>query len=330
MQEGNTNRPTRSGGRRIDLQGLELFVRVCETGNMTDAGAMLGMTQSAVSHAIKNMEQLLNVTLFDRAIRPVVVTAAGNVLRRHAEQLLQQADLMIGLVRHSGTSVIPYFGIGIISSFAVSVGPKLVSSIYGHASEFSIFSGAAPILRKALVHRQADAIITSERLDDLENVDVYRLMREPYLVVMSKASSAKYGDLPLHELARRFPLIRYSASTFAGGHIERHFRRIRLETVSYMEMDTSDAILAMVLDNLGWTVTTPLALVRSLAGHADLSIKLFPEAGFSRLLSLVVRRGELAGLPRKIAALSRDLLRQDVVRALERQFPDITEQMITY
>lgn len=328
MHEGAKSRPGRIARRSIDLQALEVFVRVCETGNMTGAGAILGMTQSAVSHVIKNLEDQVGVTLFDRRIRPVVITAAGNVLRRHAQQLLQEADQMIGLVRNSGATVVPYFGLGIVGSFAVSVGPKLVSKIYGKAAEISIFSGAAPVLRKALVRREADIIITSESIDDLDNVDIQRLLQEPYLLVMSNKSAERYGNLPLQDLARTSPLIRYSASTSAGSQVDRHLRRIRLETISNLEMDTSEAIIAMVLNDLGWTITTPLALMRSALNAADLHVAAFPAPGFSRALSLVSRRGELVALPQEIAALCRDLLREDVIPTLERQFPKVTEQMV--
>lgn len=45
---------------------LETFVAVCETKNFTKAGEILGLTQPAVSHHIKKLEEELNAPLFLR------------------------------------------------------------------------------------------------------------------------------------------------------------------------------------------------------------------------------------------------------------------------
>lgn len=314
--------------RGFDLQSLEVFVMVCETGSMTDAGAILGLTQSAVSQVVKNLEEALGVTLFDRKLRPVVVTTVGNVLRRRAHLMLQEADQIMGSVRDLGTTVMPYFRLGIVTSVAVSVGPKLVPSIYDKAAEISIFSGAAPVLRTALIRREADIIITTDDPDGFENVDIRRLLQEPYLVVMSKRSAERYGNCSIQDLAQALPLIRYSAFTSAGSQIDRHLRRIRLETTSNLELDTAEGIIAMVLNDLGWTITTPLALMRSSANAADLHVSIFPAPGFSRTLNLISRRGELMALPAEIAARCQELLHQDVLPTLEKRFPGFAQQML--
>ena len=320
--------PGHTAKRSIDLQSLEVFVMVCETGNMTSAGKILGMTQSAVSQVIKNLEDQLGVILFDRKLRPVAITAAGTKLSLHAHQLLQDADHMIGSVRNLGTTIIPHFRLGIVTTVAGSIGPKLVSNIYGKATELSVFSAAAPVLQKALVRRNADIIITTEDIDNLDTFESHRLLQEPYLLVMSSKCAEHYGGCSLQELAQSLPLIRYSALTSAGKQIERHLRRIQLDPLSSLKMDTAEAIVGIVLNDLGWTITTPLALLRSLVHAEDLHIVPFPAPSFSRTLTLVSRRGELLALPKEIAACCQMLLRQDVIPKLEERISGITEKML--
>ncbi len=68
--------------RKVDLPSipaLQAFERAAARSSFADAARDLGRTPSAVSHAIKDMEQRLGVTLFERVGRTVRVTEAGTV-----------------------------------------------------------------------------------------------------------------------------------------------------------------------------------------------------------------------------------------------------------
>eukprot|EP01030_Chromulinospumella_sphaerica_P031900 gene31900-32580_t len=70
------------------LKAMEVFTAVAETGQMTAAARMLGMTQSAASQQIASLESNYGVTLFDRSVRPARLTQAGTLLHRHAARIL--------------------------------------------------------------------------------------------------------------------------------------------------------------------------------------------------------------------------------------------------
>ncbi|MNK04300.1 HTH-type transcriptional regulator DmlR [compost metagenome] len=68
--------------KRDDLSDLAAFVTVAEEGNFTRAAARLGMSQSALSHAIKALEQRIGLPLLTRTTRSVSTTEAGERLLR--------------------------------------------------------------------------------------------------------------------------------------------------------------------------------------------------------------------------------------------------------
>src|SRR4051812_40580719 len=76
----------------IDLRRLEVFRAVAQQRSFSAAAAALNYTQSSVSQHVTNLERQLGVTLLDRTARPVAPTAAGNVVLRHAEELLGRAS----------------------------------------------------------------------------------------------------------------------------------------------------------------------------------------------------------------------------------------------
>lgn len=82
----------------MDIRQLKVFSSVVHTGSFTAAAEQLHIAQSAVSIAVKKLEQSLGVTLFDRAERKIKLTAEGQHLYERAKFLLyefQQTELQL-------------------------------------------------------------------------------------------------------------------------------------------------------------------------------------------------------------------------------------------
>jgi LysR family transcriptional regulator, transcriptional activator of the cysJI operon len=73
---------------------LEMFITVVETRRVTMAARMLNLTQPAVSHQIKHLEAYFGIPLLARGSLGVVPTPAGEILYRHAKQILSQFDCL--------------------------------------------------------------------------------------------------------------------------------------------------------------------------------------------------------------------------------------------
>ena len=72
----------------MDIGLLRTFLEVNRTRHFGQAAEALNVTQAAVSARIKQLETLLDVSLFDRNRREVKLTPEGHRLRRHAERML--------------------------------------------------------------------------------------------------------------------------------------------------------------------------------------------------------------------------------------------------
>lgn len=78
----------------MELWQLRTLRVVAETLNFTKASEKLHLTQSAVSHQIKALEEDLRVPLFIRAKRGVLLTDAGKVALKYAIRILDEAEEM--------------------------------------------------------------------------------------------------------------------------------------------------------------------------------------------------------------------------------------------
>ena len=80
--------PPQSSNLGIDLKHLKTISALAEQGTLAGAALTLNLTQSALSHQLKELETRLNLELFLRKSRPLVLTAAGQHLLALARQVL--------------------------------------------------------------------------------------------------------------------------------------------------------------------------------------------------------------------------------------------------
>jgi DNA-binding transcriptional LysR family regulator len=74
----------------LDSRKLLAFTTLARVGSFTLAARELHLTQSAVSHAIKSLEDELEVRLFDRLGRSVKLTPPGTQLLDYAHRILAE------------------------------------------------------------------------------------------------------------------------------------------------------------------------------------------------------------------------------------------------
>ncbi|MFI5003192.1 MAG: LysR family transcriptional regulator [Reyranellales bacterium] len=85
--------------QNLDIALLRAFVTVVETGGVTRAAAVLGVSQAAASQQIKRLEEVLASRLFERQGRGLVLAPAGERLLAQARRLVAQNDELLAAMR---------------------------------------------------------------------------------------------------------------------------------------------------------------------------------------------------------------------------------------
>jgi DNA-binding transcriptional LysR family regulator len=84
--------------RRSDLADLTYFLEVARHRNFRRAGVELGVSASAISHALRGLEERLGVRLLNRTSRSVTLTAAGEALQGAIQQPFSEIDRAIDVL----------------------------------------------------------------------------------------------------------------------------------------------------------------------------------------------------------------------------------------
>lgn len=76
------------------IKQLEYLVKVAESPSITQAANELYISQPSLSHAIKELEEEMNVVLLNRSQKGVALTVQGEEFLSYARQILEQIDLL--------------------------------------------------------------------------------------------------------------------------------------------------------------------------------------------------------------------------------------------
>jgi DNA-binding transcriptional LysR family regulator len=89
----------------MDWDKLRIFHAVAERGSLTHAGEVLHLSQSAVSRQIRALEESLNVTLFHRHARGLILTEQGELLFDATQAMVKRLDATAARIRDSEDEV---------------------------------------------------------------------------------------------------------------------------------------------------------------------------------------------------------------------------------
>ncbi len=291
---------------RVTLWGIEVFVAAAEEGSISAAARRLGVSPSAVSQQVSGLEAALATVLLDRSGRPMQVTPAGAMFRRHAQTILNAASEARAELAMADLAGMTTLRLGVIEDFDSDVTPHLLSRLSHDLKgcRFLLETGASHRLLDQLEARALDIIVAADAESDAETHwrEMHPLMTEPFVAVAPPG--ARVEDLPL---------IPYTARHLMGRQIAAHLARLGMKPAYRFELDSYAAILEMVAGGAGWTILTPLALHQARAFRPRVEVRPLPFAPLSRTLSLSARAGILREVPGQIAARLKPLITQEVI-----------------
>lgn len=300
---------------RVTLWGIEVFLAVAEEGAISAAAKRLGVSPSAISQQLTGLESALGAVLLDRSARPMRPTPAGAMFRRHAQTILNAEAEARAELALSDLSGLTTLRLGMIEDFDAEVTPRLLSALAQDLKgcRFLLETGASHRLLDQLESRALDMVVAAdlgtEAADDGWR-EVHPLLAEPFLAVTPRGRTP--DDLPL---------IQYTARHLMGRQIASHLARLNLRPAHRFELDSYNAILAMVAGGQGWTILTPLALHQAARFRGAVDVAPLPFAPLERTLSLSARAGVLRDVPAQVASHLTRLIEDAVVAPARAEWP---------
>lgn len=182
----------------LDLDLVQCFLAVTESGGFTAAGRRLHLTQSAVSLKIQRLEALVGHSVFARTSRSLALTAEGELLLTYGRRLLALNHEMLDRISRAGDTGI--LRLGIMPQFGQQFLPALLSEFKrSHPQvELSVEVGMTGELLAGMEADRYDLVVGAAGFSTSGSLHEDRvLLREKVAWVQSSAAPLKPGKEPL-------------------------------------------------------------------------------------------------------------------------------------
>jgi DNA-binding transcriptional LysR family regulator len=259
----------------LDSKQLRAFAALAQTGSFTLAARELNLTQSAISHSMKALEQDAGCRLLDRMGKKIMLTQAGEQLLHHTEKILiemaatreslqQLGKWGTGRLRiGSSTAACQYILPAVLREFKVSF-PQ-----YGIAIE----PGDVPECLEALRRNRIDLAVglEPEKEHDLE---FHPLFTDELVFLVSPLHPwAVSGAIPRAEIPRQNYVL-YNKNSYTFRMVEHYFRQEDMVLNTVIELGSMEAIKELVKLGLGVGILTPWIARKELDERSLVSLPL--------------------------------------------------------
>ncbi|MEL6555043.1 MAG: LysR family transcriptional regulator [Cyanobacteria bacterium J06621_11] len=244
---------------QIKLSQLKIVVAVAKQKTFGDAALALGISQSAVSHAIASLEDSLGVILFSRGRHGATLTPVGTNILPHAKAAVESVSAIlkesaigkgvehgkvrIATFRSIATHVLPEGLKRLHEQF-----PGIVANLTEHDNDGQV--------EQALKEGRADVGIVT--LPASKGLTAWELLKDEYVVLLPPGSQLENDELTWEALAKQ-PLLMPPVDYIMMRPVYEHINGLgyRLNVVN--EVETDSATVNLVAQGLGGTILPRLA-----------------------------------------------------------------------
>jgi LysR family transcriptional regulator, regulator for metE and metH len=279
----------------LEIKHLRLVSAIARTGSVTRAGDVLNLSQSALSHQLRDIEDRLGAGLFHRVGKRMVLTPPGEALLRTAQQVLDLVGRTEEEIRHAGKKDAGLLRISTQCQTCYHWLPGLLKEYHlRHPNvDVHVDADATPRPIKSLLEGRIDLAIVSDRVRDRRLVD-RPLFEDELLVIMA----------PTHRLAGRAHV---EPEDFAGETLiiyppkeestvlQRVLAPVGITPKALQQVQLSEAIIELVKAGLGISTMARWA-IEPYVRAGTLRTARLTRKGFRRRWSAVMLR-DMASTP---------------------------------
>ncbi len=277
----------------IEFRHLRTIKAIHDAGGVARAAEMLNITQSALSHQIKGLEDQAGVELFVRRSKPMKLSAAGMRLLRLAEQILPQVEAVQAEFEglREGKSGRLHIAIECHACFE-----WLFPVLESFRKKFSdvdvdIRPGLAFDALPALMKEEVDVVISSDP-EDLAGVTFVPLFDySPVFVASSQHPLAEKEFIEAEDF-RGQTLITYPVERSRLDIFSQLLTPAKVEPAAIRQVELTAVILLLVASNRGVSVL-PDWVVREVKYSSDYVTRPLTKKGLTRRLYAAVRTEDL-------------------------------------
>jgi LysR family transcriptional regulator, low CO2-responsive transcriptional regulator len=259
----------------LDSRQLRAFSILARTGSFTATAQELHLSQSAISHAMKALEQEIGCRLLDRLGKTVVLTQAGEQLLIHAQKILSEMDSARSHLGRLGKWGSSRLRIGASTTACQHILPAVLREFKESFPQcaISIEPGDTPEMIDALRQHRIDLAVNLEPRRE-EQLEFRPLFTDELLFVTSPLHPwARAGKVERSDIPREHYIL-YGKGSYTFQMIEDYFRVDQVVLHSQLDLGNMEAIKELVKLGLGISILAPWTARKELSEKSLVALPL--------------------------------------------------------
>lgn len=239
----------------LDSRQLRAFVNLANTGSFTRTGKDLFLTQSAISHAIKALEEDVGCLLFDRVGKSVALTPAGEQLLHHSKRILDEMSQARAALEHLGKWGRSHLRLATSEAVCEALLPTVLAQQKEKFPQCQLTVASADVSEAIdLLHTGAVDLVLSLEPGPEAGVEFIPLFTDELQFVISARHPWALAKQVVRAEIPTQPYILYSRSSYTSRLVEGYFRQEEMTLLKMMEVGSMSAIREMVGRGLGVSI----------------------------------------------------------------------------
>lgn len=291
----------------MNLETAKLFCDLVELKNFSRAAELHGVSQSAVSQQIAQIEMDHKIQLFDRKKRPVELTTSGELFYRACKDILERYNRLSNELAQLNQTTCSIHLAAIFSIGMHTLQPyiKKFMAIYPDVNLSIEYDNAKEIYEKLLRGSIDIGVVALPRRD--RNIQNFPFENEPLLLVCSPDHPfASETEVEIHRLQGE-KFIAFASDVPTRSLIDSILTRYGINVRVVMEFDNIETIKRAVEINSGISILPKSSLRMELSGGSLKAIS-FANETFYRPTGIIVRKDRTLS---KAARYLIELMRKD-------------------
>jgi DNA-binding transcriptional LysR family regulator len=247
----------------IGLRQLRAFLAVARRGSFTRAAEDVGLSQSAVSLSVRQLENELGLKLLDRTTRQVQLTTIGSTLVATGSRLIDELDATLRELRDIGEQHRGRVVMACVPAVARSLMPKCVVYCATKWPSISLSiddSAASEVIRK-VARGEAEFGIASGEIASAELL-VQPLMDDPFRLVCRRDDPLAAKDSVRWTQLTGRRLVMLDNTSGSRQVIEAALASTGTQVEVFLELAQPSSVLGMVETGVGIAIVPQLAAPR--------------------------------------------------------------------
>lgn len=279
----------------MDIQELEAFWWIAQTGSFNRAAERLYLTQPSVTARIQALEKELGQLLFERKPRGVRLTDAGRVLLPHAERVLQDIRKAKRAVADLETATGGTLWVGSALTTSTYTLPQILAKFKASypGVEVSVRTGRSQQIQQLVLDDSVQMGLVHSPLASHADIAATPLYDEPIVLVVHPGHPLEgRGEVTAEQLASE-PFITSDKASGYWALVEQFWASAGLAPRVTMELDSIEATKRMVMSGLGLAMLPKGTVEGEIQTRQLVMVPLADGAHLTRQTILIYRRGKI-------------------------------------